>query len=1113
MHDPSLTYTRDVLLARGKAIIPMLEAQQHSGDWRRQLAAEALLLRLQKPDLAAQWDQAIRHCGYDSANKDYAAVLDKPGKVTIKGNDPNAASVTLDGQAVPLLVEHLWLHNHTNLGYSGDERILQQLFGLLGHIGDARATRPLLDVHCSYNLTQPRIDAIVAIGKPAAASLIDALNTNAGAETASYYDTLRLRMICDILGRIGDKSAVEPLMKLLAGTPQHGTAAAAAEALAALGAKEAAEPIAARLVQLLNTITKRNYCTGDYGDDTFNGLCHALGKLSPQSAAAVGAAAKRMQKSRWQFLLSGLQIELADAEHLAAYQARFPGDPFSGYGTHTDIPVPDGEVREVGLGKLMVNAAWAMWAPWQNPHLPAVGREKAPGALEFLVDSLDSPGAIDGLGLLGDTRAVGPLAKLLAKGEPRGPDAARAIYRIGGEEALAALRSAAKSSDDPRLEVPQQSLRDLARAFVLALEKKNDELASLLRAETPELRQAAAEGLARLGDVRGVPVLLQQAAASEAGEYRRLRELLLSLGKQALPAIKQAHDPNGPLALRVAGDAVAFQISKPELCLEFDKRLEEAWGKVSGMHVITPGMIFGAGSAAGRGQPKELTPYVESLVLFRLGVCGVAAGALPELAQKRSIPVLLQAVRRGLDSRLAALALQAFGEKGLDAARNLPPPDPDKAAYAERSGRSRAGTQTLALAKDPAGIDQLVEALTSTWRLAGEDGNSPEAQRRRQAWGYRVEAVIRAANAFHDQRLFDAMLKLYQSPDAKSIFGIRDRVFDAMVRYDDARLVPILKTVAVQPQRDSFGQIAAPRSLEYSTIQATAVGTLAARPDVNAMDILLGSLDAGQPEATRLAAVAAMYLLVRRDVPKGHADWPAVAASRLEGLLSDPSGPVQHRAAVALAEMNVRAAAPRLARWLSTDDPPTEPVVYRLLGQSGDKTLGPKLLKIFQQRRWWFVADALGNLGYEDAVSELALELRRPKKNQNCEPIAMALVRLGPEGIKQAGAALRDTRDRGALGALLKALERQGKKAAGQWDMIADKLALLGRGYDQAFDQGDLSPSDLASYGRSREESALKAMTAIDPVRSKPILQRLAVEHEDPRIRQVALDLLRRQSR
>jgi len=1098
MQDPSLAYTRDLLLARGQTIIPLLETEQRSEDWRRRLAAEALLLRLRDPERVAQWDQALRgHCDYQMS---YGAIRDKPGQVTLKPNTQPAASVTLNRQAVPLLVEHLWLNLRDDYRGSGAETAAGRIVRLLGHLDDARAVEPVLLVaKREYRLRQVCEEALVAIGRPGVPGLLEGLKSDAAAEQPGAY-VPRLWLICDVLGKIGDRAAAEPLMKLLAESPQHKTASVAAEALGALGAAEAAEPVAARFAQLLKTITSQNRGTYN-GDEAFHGFYRALRKLSPGSAVAIKAQRQHLESVRWQFLLSGLEMELADAKRLAAYEKQFPADPMASLGRSEpeEVPVPDGELRQVGLGRLMVRAAWMRWSSWDRRWImdaAAIGREKAPAALEFLLDSLRSPGAIEGLVQLRDARAVPPLAELLTIRGALGPEAARAIYRIEGAEALAALRRAASQAEESAGPESTQLTRELSRAFVLALEGKKDELAVLLPAESIELRHAAAEGLVRLGDERGAAVMLAQAAGSEGVEYLRLRELLLSLGERALPALGQAQDAKNPMNLRVAAEAIAIQISKPKPCRDFDKRLEEGWQRIAGMHVIRDETVFAAGKAAGGGQPKELAPYAESIVLFRLVPHDVSAGALAEFAREQSIPVLTQAVRRGLSSQLAALALHAFGEKGLEAAKVLPPPDPDKAAYAERSARSRAGTRALAMAQDPAGIDQIIEALGSTWRVADEPDNSPQATQRRYAWLTRTRAMVSAAGKYHDARLFEAMLKLYQSPD--SLPDLRGQLLAAMVRYDDKRLVPVLKSVALT-------------SAENSGDLTTALKALAERDDVDAMKFLLDSLAADRPEETRVAAVAAMHLLVRYHLPEDRRqEWAATAATRWEELLDDPSRAVQHRAAHALAERSIRAAAPRLGKWLSPEDPSPRQEVYQFLGRWGDKMLGPKLLRIFQNKRWWFVAEALGDLGYTEAASELASELRRPTKYQHIEPVARALVQLGPDGLKHAGAVLRDTRDRSVLDALMKAFHGQGTKAAGQWDIIAEKVALLGRGHDQAVDFGDLSPRDRTSAGRMLEEWAVKAMAAVDPRRSEPILRRLAVEHEDQQIRTLSIELLRR---
>ncbi len=1140
MQDPGFRYTRDQLLSLGQAIMPMLEVERGSKDWRRRTTAEILILRLGSSAEVVLWERALR--GYTQGQTTYQAMLDDPGQVKFIPQEPApnlfdprarikqddlGPIVILNRRAVPLLIEHLWLN-------SSDAHL--KLVSLLGHLGDELAVRPLLQIPEPYQtcLSQACEDAIVAIGHPAVLPLIAALADESALEQLNIQAP-RLWMACKLLGELGDASAVMPLVNLLSETPQHRTAAVAAEALAKLGAVESPPLIAKRLAEYLASITPQDYSGSfNYRDVVFDTYRRALrGLFSAGAAAAISQQRFNVEDVRWRFLLQGLTMELAvtdlDAHYLDELDRRTtsPFEPLR-------ITGGDDVRRSVELGHLMVDAAWAQWHTllrwhsWQwGSYAASIGREQAPGALEYLVDSIRSPGAIEGLALLGDPQAIAPLTELLTDRDSLAPEAVRAIYRIGGDQALSALQ---RARDRPRQEHPfgpQHNQEDhplwrrLCAALIYALENRSDELAELLNDETVDVRHAAAESLVRLGDRRGAPLLLRQAVAADALEYLRLRALLLSLGQDDIPTFVKTEDPRESLALRVATEAMHFQLQHSDLCREFDRRLHEAWSTLSTYKVIYPQEILTAGLELGRDQPRELASYAEAYLLFRLGAGDVTTGVLAEFARDRSIPVLLEAVRRGLNPALAALALGKFGESGLAAARALPPPDPDKAAYTQRSARSTAGATALALAEDPVGLEHVIEALNSSWRSAEEPDGDAESIARRDAWLDRIRSMIHASGRYHDQRLFDAMYRLHGAPELHQPYcTIRYSLLQAMMRYEDARLIPLLKSTVLSTSH---------------YIRDNALSNLANRKDVDVMEFLLDSLDPEKPEETRITAVKAMHRIFHPGfltIPQDERDrWRkmaretegslhfrhsrrdalfALATQRWEQLLDDRSVAVQHQAAKALADYNVQSVSSRMAQWLSTEHPPPPQwgAIYQFLSRVDDESLDAKMLQIFTAHRWTVVAEALAARGYIAAAQELAAELRQPAKYQSVPRIADALLGLGPEGRELAGAVLGETLRRDVMLALLLAFERQGSEASEQWNVLAEAVSLLLLEPNKTDRFAQLAEQPKKGTMWFVQQAAIKAMATADLKRSIPVLRHLAIEHDDPLVRSLAVEVM-----
>lgn len=121
----------------------------------------------------------------------------------------------------------------------GEEKKPLRAAEVLGEIGDPRAAAPLVELLGDEKLGAKKEiqDAIVKLGKPAVPELIDAMKNYRG--LVERRDRTRRRVI-DILVKIGDEQAIEPLINMLR---DSGVQLEAAGALGEIGDEMAVEPL------------------------------------------------------------------------------------------------------------------------------------------------------------------------------------------------------------------------------------------------------------------------------------------------------------------------------------------------------------------------------------------------------------------------------------------------------------------------------------------------------------------------------------------------------------------------------------------------------------------------------------------------------------------------------------------------------------------------------------------------------------------------------------------------------------------------------------------------------------------------------------------------------
>src|SRR5262249_10133461 len=131
----------------------------------------------------------------------------------------------------------------------------------------------------------------------------------------------------------------------------------------------------------------------------------------------------------------------------------------------------------------------------------------------------------------------------------------------------------------------------------------------------------------------------------------------------------------------------------------------------------------------------------------------IAMFALAHFKQERSIAAIVQAAPHAhvlRDGNPVAVGLNQFGEKGIEAAKKIPAPAPDKDRFDSRAARHRAGTEALSMAKDVQGVDNI---------LAGLKLPKPDKGPEQDAWAARMLTYLKLAKKYNDKRLIDPVLK------------------------------------------------------------------------------------------------------------------------------------------------------------------------------------------------------------------------------------------------------------------------------------------------------------------------------------------------------------------
>jgi HEAT repeat protein len=1024
---------RGLLERQGKDLLPLLKARRDRASYRERLLAEALRLRVEDPAKAAGWLRALNWYPHKFTYRDDGTVLVEfdPQEAEALGKAgkpvPPEKSVVFDRSAVPFLLDVLWecvedVGRGGNQG-SGWDRGL----ALLKHFADPESVPSLLAFHGRiWNQSQSDlfVEIIARVGQPALPHLrravqdaaIDLPQGNDSEEQQRVWREIHVSPgAARALARIGDPEGAAILADKLAKVRAAAQVEGFAAALARMRSDQGLPVVFDRLVREAdNPKNSGSWDTPDYlalrqallsyGDK-------ARDFLRPRTANEQGLATRALAVGLLYELenpakveefykavgAASLEVERVRADRgqdkvdLAAlgrsrYWFRGWQTPPSGPTAPPPLLIERGPVFAAGPDLQLLARQG------KDPLAFAVVRE---ALLHHRLDGDPSVDIVLGLAESGEVRTLEVYEKVLE--QDRGHPALYLALTEGAvllddEKAVplleAILPKAASARGDPQALAAQA----LVRAALPAFKGDRTKLVDLLGHDHPVVRRAAARCLARKNDRRSVPVLIDLAVAANGREHAELMVALVGLGRTALDELKKRSDDANVL-VRVVSEAALLSITRPEVAAKFAKAAAvrpRGFDSHAGPS-LEDYRAAGKELAAAVGQ--EGLPLVEEGVAFDVAPgANIALFALVDFKAERSLGLLEKSFGRFGSVRghgLLAAALNDFGPKGVELAKRVPAPDPNKENFDSRAGRHRAATETLVEAKDPEGIDNILKSLEALKDPAGAD--LP-----------RVGSYLRLAKKYDDKRIVEPALRLAGLGNPE----LRVAALDVLAGYEDPRLVTL--------------------ATEYLGVDAKwgyddpALRLLVRQLGGDVVPRLAKQMREDRDASHRQRAAQALanlhqhghyYWSVRY---KEQADQSQAATKLLEGAyqpaleaLKDGNEGVQKQAAELLALMGPHLGRgpemiQELTKWAKTQtDLPAKVVVF--LGAYGDAEAGHVLLKLYRDggRRDGELAQALGQLRFKPAIPELVRALEELPGNGQPSTLLGALADMGADGLKE----------------------------------------------------------------------------------------------------------------
>jgi HEAT repeat protein len=1164
---------RSLLERQGRKALPFLKGKAGSRDWQERLLARALILRIEQPQKTALqlrafsgWDHTFTfredgtvHVKFVPGEREYVEKMLRAGPQARPYGPPlrkvpPGEEVVLDREAVPILLDFMREEIEDVSRGSGRARSWATGLKIMKHMAAPESAPCVLSFYGKAWTFNARIaDVLVSIGKPALPVLRDAILSSptdppkgrSAADRAKRHAISRSAGAALALGRIGDGQGASLLVEKL----KAATCSEQVEAFsAALGRMKTPTGVPVILSQLVRAagIYRRRRGGHTAADPEYAPLRDAMLAFGDAARAFLGGRVGGQRPLPTRVIAAGVLFELENPERAEAFYRAFGhaalAHSHAMYGRRerdgkerdpravgrSSFWRPRGTTVPEGPGTpspLLAERACVFAAPADLVRL--AGRRDCPRAFDVVADGLllmrggDQPKIALALAGMGDERAVAVYSKLLGDSPTHYVSPlVEAMLLLGSRRAVPLLEEIIRRAGegDPRYSRTYQPAAELSKAVLPGLRGDPEHLVGLLEHEKESVREVAARVLAKNGDLRALPVLVELAssvpekagAASGRKSYatttaRRdrhvaLRNAAVGLGQAAVAPLEGLRKGAADARKRLLCESIIVRVSKPELVALFTTAAlvrHPGFMKRSGPGV---GDYMGAGKTFAAAVGEEAIPLLEEVVTFNSGPPGpgIAIFALAEFKRERSIPVIVKSamglrpyLARG--GNLVAAALHEFGEKGVEAAKRIPAPDPQKAQYRGRASRHRAATGALALAKEVKGVENILEGLAQPKQEAEDH----------YAWLSRMRTFLKLAKNYRDDRLVEPARRFLQQ-EHESLWA---PALEVLADYDDPKTTPLALRCLGRHDNRTFEM---------------ALKFLVKRLRGEVVAFLVKQLRETEDERVRSGAAKALGALGQYggsywyQAFKERSQWEeaarkarSVAVKPLATALEDRSDSVRAAAAEALAEIGPRLRAEErrffggsLATWVSTQKRPSRRVVDYLV-QVREPTIGPALLAVYRAsgRKNPDLARMLGKAGYVDAIDDIAraLDERIAAKRYNYGiPELKALGGLGAGGLDRVYAAFRDCPD----------LVLRAHAAS----------VLGGKGYREAFGEirelfeglieGGHRDPRLAGPGQARQRNygsyvdlLAGALASLDPKRAYPVLSTAVLESEDERIR------------
>ena len=973
---------RDLLLAAGTSAGELAAEYVDDADVRRRVLARYVRLQAARPEDCAEWSAAIR-APWSEITRDET----DPRLARVRYTERGAVGRRSAAHDVRLSADAAWLL--IDILRSDDDRSAGRAAQILGYLPTDEAAPFLaarLGSHWKPEEVRVYEDALVALGPSVLPHVRPKLEGEGagGTETASA---------ARVVGRLADAKSQDALLALVRSSEYGVCFSAATEALGVIAPRMAADAVIDRMLARISIHARVKHSNLRY--DEIRAHCLQLGGAArdaistrrgdadaPMAAVLDGvsweladleraerayvriAATSAVERNRWSF---GRGAKPADVGRSSFWGRRRGGSvaPLPLLRERSVVARVDSTdferlVREDGAAGVVLAATVLR------------GRFRRHGGAELFVALVEVAPEV-ALDVATEILVTPPGSDPSSASSHRLPaDSARYVeglfLAIDNARAGRLLgRIAARPIDGPSNRGSSDTVSIAGAA--LSVVHGTATLADLLGHADPRVALAAARALARRGDPAGVPVLAAAAIAERASRYVALRDDILNTATVPAPILNAAEF--GPV-LRAA---IALRLSAPDRAAVMDRALAAAQPSTGSILGLQPADFEHAGDALARQLGLDARPILEEAALL-IGD-RVAVHAVGRLGHDDSIPVLLRVARRSPGA--AAAALRVMGEKGLAAAKSVPPPDPEKADFGGRAGRHVAATDALSGVEG--GIEKLLEGLAEA---------PPDGRRERDKWARRMAHYLQTArhgwvrasdpplptgvigsDAPLDERLLEPSLALLAQHGARHT-DLRDAAFNVLASFRDERVAVATLPYLPQSRTGPDGGVALAALIGSTGDRTTAFlrtridAALAAPRDARRLIHTLARLVTAR--ATPLPrALNGTVTVADRDACAGYLRDACTSSDvAIDLLLVHMERPADERDARDLATV---------LHYVATAPNPGN-IAY-MLGARHPEGAGDALLISYRKAGDRQVLAALGQLGYEPAAPFVARAAKR----------------------------------------------------------------------------------------------------------------------------------------